>query len=208
MSAPAQGPSGEEPLGSATRPAPGDDEPEIPLEQVFDVLKNERRRVALAALVEREGAAPIGELAEHVAAYENDRPRAQLSSDERKRAYVGLYQCHLPKMDGLGIVGFDKNRGRVELGPNYPLLHPYIDREVDHRDAERHWARRHVVLGLSAVLALCLVAVTRPEMGLLAPAGTIFVLGLASLGHCRAANTDGGGEGSVGSADLPPCDPE
>lgn len=46
---------------------------------------------------------------------ENDTTVKRLSSDQRKRVYIGLYQCHLPKMDKLGVVEYDKNRGRIEL---------------------------------------------------------------------------------------------
>jgi len=43
-----------------------------------------------------------------------DSAPEKLTSRERKRVYVGLYQCHLPKMDGVGVIEFDKNRGTIE----------------------------------------------------------------------------------------------
>ncbi|WP_276261521.1 DUF7344 domain-containing protein [Haloglomus litoreum] len=134
-----------EPAGS-TDTGPAD----LPLDQVFDVLRNERRRLVLRYLEESEGPHTIGELAEHIAAHENDKPIAQLSSDERKRAYVGLYQCHLPKMDSMGIVQFNKDRGRIALGPNHTLVEPYLDLgEQPTVAAEDRWPRRY--LSLSAV---------------------------------------------------------
>lgn len=63
-----------------------------------------------------DGELTIGELAEQIAAWENDKPIAQISSTERKRVYVALYQCHLPKMDDVGVVSFDKSRGRIGEG--------------------------------------------------------------------------------------------
>jgi hypothetical protein len=99
---------------------------ELSLDVMFEVLKNERRRFVLRHFDENEGPVALGDLAEHVAARENDKPVRELSSGERKRVYVGLYQCHLPKMDDAGIVDFNRNRGRIELGPNADLLDEYL----------------------------------------------------------------------------------
>jgi len=107
------------------------DDPEtvsaLPLDQVFEVLKNERRRTVLRYLADHEEPVALGDLAEHVAANENDTPIKQISSRERKCAYVGLYQCHLPKMDDMDVIDFNQNRGLVETGPNAAQLEQYTD---------------------------------------------------------------------------------
>ncbi|MFC5973897.1 hypothetical protein ACFPYI_21445 [Halomarina salina] len=98
----------------------------LPLDTVFEILKNRRRRDILQYLWQHEGTANIGELAEHIAALENDVDVAALSSSQRKRVYIGLYQCHLPKMDDASIVAFDKHRGTVELNDAAEELTPYL----------------------------------------------------------------------------------
>lgn len=102
------------------------EEPPLSLDDVFEILSNERRRRALWYLAEQEGPVPVRELSEHVAAVENDKPVAQLTSQERKRVYVGLYQSHLPKMDDLGFVEYDKPEGIIELGPHAVHVAPYL----------------------------------------------------------------------------------
>jgi len=82
---------------------------------VFDVLKNERRRAVIQYLHDHGGSADLSDVAEHIAASENDTPVRQLTSQERKRVRIALYQCHLPRMDALGIVEFDKHRGTIAL---------------------------------------------------------------------------------------------
>lgn len=103
-----------------------DEAPPLELDQIFEILKNRRRRKVLHFLEEHEGTATLSELAEHIAALENDTTVRQITSGQRKRVYVGLYQCHLPKMDDMAIVEFEKNRGNVELGPSADLLEPYL----------------------------------------------------------------------------------
>jgi hypothetical protein len=126
--------------------------PPLPLDQVFEIAKNERRRHALRFLRDQEGPAELGTLAERIAAVENDTTVDAISSQERKRVYVGLYQCHLPKMDDMDIVEFNQNRGLIELGPNAEQIYPYIDHD-DSPSVE--WP--HLYLGLSVVGAALLL---------------------------------------------------
>ncbi|WP_143052120.1 DUF7344 domain-containing protein [Halobacterium jilantaiense] len=100
---------------------------ELPLDVTFEVLKNKRRRLVLEYLRDTEETVTIGELAEHIAAIENDTTVKQLNAQQRKRVYIGLYQCHLPKMDDAGVVAFDQNRGRIEPGDNVDGLYDYLD---------------------------------------------------------------------------------
>lgn len=99
---------------------------DIGLDHIFSMLGNSRRRIVLQYLREQGSRVTIGSLAEHIAALENECSPESLSARERKRAYVGLYQCHLPKLDDLDIIEFDKDRGTLELGPNAPLLESYL----------------------------------------------------------------------------------
>lgn len=90
-------------------------ETEVTLDVMFEILKNSRRRLVLEYLQGREGQAKLSDLADQVTAAENDTDVDSITSTERKRVYVGLYQFHLPKMDDMGIIHFDQDRGTVEL---------------------------------------------------------------------------------------------
>ncbi|WP_240137500.1 DUF7344 domain-containing protein [Salinigranum salinum] len=94
---------------------------------LFELLKNQRRRDALAFLKATGGRTTLSDMAEHIAAKENDVPVEAINSKQRKRVYIGLYQCHLPKMADAGIVDFEKNRGTIELCALATQLDPYLD---------------------------------------------------------------------------------
>ncbi len=123
--------------------------------EIFDLLKNSRRRKIIEYLRGHDGSARLDELAEHIAADENDTTVRQLSSDQRKRVYIGLYQCHLPKMDTLGVVEYDKNRGTVELQDSVSSLVPYME-ETDDRTGseERSWVIPVVATGILVPVGL------------------------------------------------------
>ena len=129
-------------------PATGEGAP-LSLDQLFEILKNERRRRVLRYLHDNDGTATLGELAETLAAMENDTTVRQINSSQRKRVYVGLYQCHLPKMDGMDIIEFEKNRGNVALGPNASLLLPYVMEDSD----EAEWPLVYGSLALGGLVA-------------------------------------------------------
>lgn len=124
------GPSKELPTESSEPTATGY---ELPLDQLFEILKNSRRRETVRYLKANDGETTLSETAEHIAALENDTTVRAITSAQRKRVYVGLYQCHLPKMDDTRIINFDQNRGTIELGPNASQLDPYLDDSDDPR---------------------------------------------------------------------------
>lgn len=101
---------------------------------VFELLKNQRRRDALRYLKDNDGEATLSDMAEYIAAKENDITVEALSSSQRKRVYIGLYQCHLPKMSDAGVIDFEKNRGDIELRSLVEQLEPYLDGQDDDED--------------------------------------------------------------------------
>jgi len=112
-------------------------------DDLFELLKNPRRRAVLRFLESTDGNATLSELAEHIAAQENDIEVQQLNAYQRKRVYVALYQCHLPKMDDADIVDYDQDRGDIELREEADQLLTYLDSDDD---AETDWSRRYIAL--------------------------------------------------------------
>jgi len=88
----------------------------VGLDVIYDMLKNRRRRMVFYYLAHtRGGETSVGNLAEQLAAWENDIPLDAVDSTARKRTYNTLQQHHLPKLDEAGIVDYDRARGQVTL---------------------------------------------------------------------------------------------
>lgn len=82
----------------------------VEIDDVLALLGNERRRVAIVAVSEADGGElELGELSERIAAIENDVEIREVSPKQRKRVYVGMYQCHVSKLTDKGVIGFDRN---------------------------------------------------------------------------------------------------
>lgn len=125
---------------------------------LFEILKNQRRRDALQYLKDNDGEAKLSDMAEYIAAKENDIDIQALSSSQRKRVYIGLYQCHLPKMASSGVIDFDKNRGDIELREAASQLDPFLDGDITGSDSV---SRRnlYVALGVTAAVAAGVVGI-------------------------------------------------
>jgi hypothetical protein len=135
---------------------PEESSPPISRDVIFELLKNQRRRYVLRYLADDPGPVRLRDLAERIAAWENDKPIGALDSDERKRVYVGLYQCHLTKMDDADVISFNQDRGLIALGEQAPLLYQYLDPV---RGIDSSWSLGYLGLAVaSGVLALLVEA--------------------------------------------------
>lgn len=99
---------------------------EISTDVVFEILSNTRRRMVLYYLRQSGGSATVQELAEQIAALENDVDVKDLESQQRKRVYVSLYQTHIPKLENTGIIEYDDARGTVYLTDRAMEIDTYL----------------------------------------------------------------------------------
>ncbi len=100
----------------------------ISKDDVFHLLQNGRRRSALRYIMDRpdQDVYEMRDIAEQVAAWENDKPVSQISSAERQRVYIALYQSHLPKLDEKDVIDYNQNRGTVTPTEHLPDVSVYL----------------------------------------------------------------------------------
>jgi len=152
---------------------------------VLEVLSNERRRYVVHYLKRHDGrTVPLGDVAEHVASWELDKPVAALNYRERKRVRNALQQFHLPKMEERGFVEYEERDGRVGLSPAASDEEFYLD-ILSNREVP--WGAYY--LGVSGFGLVCLGGVLfgAAPFASLTPlalfAGFTAVLTVSSLGH-------------------------
>lgn len=117
---------------------------------LFSTLSSQRRRLALRRLFETGQSLSVRELTTGVAADENGIPEPELTYKQRKRVYTSLHQTHLPKLDDVGLIDYDSNRGTVALTDAAATVRPYLF-ETD----DRPWFQYYTGVGVGvAALAL------------------------------------------------------
>jgi DNA-binding transcriptional ArsR family regulator len=141
---------------------------EQPLSQdvVFDILSSPRRRYVLYYLKQVDEPIELTDLAEQVAAWENETTPDSLTDQERKRVYVSLYQTHIPKLDEAGIVTYDQDDGTVGLAPGSSAIDEYLPQS----DEEFSWERLYITLAGLSTLLLIVAATTELLSGVVAAA--------------------------------------
>jgi len=121
-------------------------------DEMFHLLRNQRRRFAIHHLKYSSGPIDIGDLATQVAAWENDIPVEEVTSKQRRRVYNSLQQTHIPSLDESDLI--EEERGEVCLTDEAEKLDIYLEL-VPEKDIP--WSEYY--LGLGAVgLAVLAVA--------------------------------------------------
>ncbi len=98
-------------------------------DETFDILRNSRRRAVLSCLYTQGRELSVKELSTCVAAEEYGIPASELSPEQYKRVYTGLYQCHLERMQNMGVIDFDKDENIIRLCEVASQFDPYLDTE-------------------------------------------------------------------------------
>lgn len=127
-------------------------------DDLFHILQNERRRLVLRYLDGREGPIDMRDIAEQVAAWEHDTSVRALTSTQRQRVYIALYQSHLPKLDAHGLITYNQSRGIVERLGAADVASPYLE-EVEAEGygdgvAEEPWPNWYGIATASSALVL------------------------------------------------------
>lgn len=104
----------------------------------FHLLKNPRRRAVVRYLLARDDQETVrmATVTEAVAAWEHDTTVERLTSKERQRVYIGLYQTHLPKLDAHGVIEYNSDRGWITPTPLLQVFAPYVTTGLPADDTE------------------------------------------------------------------------
>lgn len=148
---------------------------------MYDAVKNLRRRYVLYYLNERGRPVELGDLAEQVAAWENNVAIEDVSPEQRKSVYSALYQTHLPKLEDIGIVTYDRESKQVAFSDCANDFQLYL---ANDSGTTIPWDRLYLLfsaLGTALVGLAWLGVLTVSPLGL---ATLLLVLfGTAALGH-------------------------
>ena len=123
--------------GTPSSDGESDETPELSEDEIFHLLQTSRRRDVIDYLLDNEGPIKMGTLAEIVSAKEHETTVAALTSTQRQRVYIPLYQKHLPKLDEKGIIEYNQPRGIVRPTDRLEVFRPYLE-TADSTDGSEH----------------------------------------------------------------------
>jgi hypothetical protein len=153
-------------------------------DEVFTALSNARRRNVIRYLKTNGTEARVRDIAEQLAAWENDLEIPEVTYKQRKRVYTALHQSHLPKLADGGFIDYESDRGLVSLTEESRQLEVYLEIVSDN---EILWGEYYVGLAVvCGLLATAAWAGTVPFAGVSGYAYAVlfaFVFGVSGIVH-------------------------
>ena len=129
---------------------------ELSRDDLFSLLRNERRREVIHYLREHDGPVDLRDLSEYIATLENDCDPGEVTYKQRKRVQTALYQMHLPKLADQEIVEYDRRAGRIELASGAENCLPYL--EADRGRPHRRWWQWYLLVAAVVAVPVALAA--------------------------------------------------
>jgi hypothetical protein len=158
------------------------DETHLTTEVVFETLSNRRRRYTIHYLWQVDDSVTIRDLSEQLAAWENRIDRQAVTPKQRKRVYTALHQTHLPMMDRVGAVVYDKDRGTITMTEEFQTFDVYLD--VVLQD-DIPWSQFYLTLGAVFSTLIVVAAVGVAPFSYMGGFGyAIFVAATFTLAGC------------------------
>lgn len=99
----------------------------LELDEVFTALSHPRRRYLIYTLANGSDEETLAELAAKIAAWERDKPVADVSDEERDNVHISLYHSHVPKLAGLGILDYHEGEDIVVEALNTEQVQAVLD---------------------------------------------------------------------------------
>ena len=142
-------------------------------EEIHEILRNDRRRLTLKYLKQRLEPVPLRDLSERVAELESSTSPAP--RDLRQSVYNSLHQTHLPKLDGYGIVDYERDQKVVSLEARAKDIDVYMGISTP---VGVTWATYYRSLGVMGLLAVVLSGADVPLFANVEPLlfGTVFMV--------------------------------
>jgi len=125
--------------------------PAINQSEIFSVLQNERRRMMLEIL-HKDGPKSLRDISETIARIESDSNEPV--SNVRKSIYVSMLQTHVPKMENMGIIAYNRDSDRLELTPAAEGVTLYLETV---KKGDIPWS--HFYLGFSIVAVMGTISI-------------------------------------------------
>lgn len=169
---------------------------DLSLDAIFSILSNSRRRGVVYCLERVDEPLDVSRLTTLVTAMENGVPPGEVTYTQRKRVYTSLHQSHLPKMDDVGIVDFDRDAGTVEPASGLEEISSHLDAI---RSSQRSWSGFCFGAGALSIAVWLLGWFSVSPFGLLSGITYVSVLAIALLTigifhrshvHTRASEDD------------------
>lgn len=98
---------------------------------VLELCRHRHRRIVLAVLAAEKRSLTVNDLTTAIVEHDRHASPAEISDGESKRIRTSLFHVHLPKLEDLSLVDFDRERQLVDPTPRFDRLRPQLSTVID-----------------------------------------------------------------------------
>ena len=149
------------------------------MEEAYDVLANGRRRKLLEILDSNGDSIEVSKLAGLIAAWENNSSMDEVTCREQKIVYTALTQRHLPRLERMNVVDYDKRHQTVRRTEKVNVV---LQHSNPRPIPVHHWEIYYLLGGLfaSVIIANALMGIF-PVFDFLIPISNMVVIAIFTL---------------------------
>jgi hypothetical protein len=145
-------------------------------DEIFYILSNQRRRYVLYYLKQQGSPVELMEVVDQMAAWEEGVSVDAVPEQAQKRAYVALYQTHIPKLEEAGLVEYDSDSGMLSLSATNTDLDRYIGTDASANDTTEEPPWYLFYIGLVVANSLLLAGVLLDVLPLDLPVANVITI--------------------------------
>ncbi|WP_246999491.1 DUF7344 domain-containing protein [Halosolutus gelatinilyticus] len=98
---------------------------------VLELCQDQHRRIILAALAHENRSLTMNDLKQIIVDQNHHTAITELSGEEISDIQISLLHTHIPKLEDLSIVEYDRERQLVEPTPQFEQLEPQLSAIID-----------------------------------------------------------------------------
>jgi hypothetical protein len=119
--------------------------------EIHEILRNDRRRATIEVLRDTVGSMPLRRLSEMIA--ERETNTSPPPRNVRQSVYNSLHQTHLPKLDRMDVIEYDRDRKCVSLGEDARDVYIHMEVVTEYGITWADYYRTLSVLALLTIVA-------------------------------------------------------
>lgn len=105
--------------------------PHVEYDTILDLCRDQHRRIVLAVLAHEERSLTINDLTKTIVDHNHHAPITEIGQEEITRIQVSLQHVHIPKLESLSVVDYDRERHLVEPTSRFGQLEPQLSAVID-----------------------------------------------------------------------------
>lgn len=98
---------------------------------LLELCQDQHRRIVLAVLATENRSLTVNDLTKAIVKHNHHTPLIEVPEEESKQIQTSLFHAHIPKLEDLSLIDYDRERKLVEPTSQFNRLQPQLSAIID-----------------------------------------------------------------------------